>query len=692
MKSTKASNPMQKDSSAGKMGGRLSLRTKLALLIIASLCFALIPVLLLAQRYVEEQALNAEKQNFFNTLSIASENLSSNFNNMLASKVSSVLQHKRNLKEAALAFDQLALLRKHLAGQQGYILEHMQQDYEAIKTLNGIRIFEITPADMDRFGNISAADDLPLWAGLVDSKGVKLAQLLQDLPPSGSYSVFSMYNVKKSAQPETSLLFFLPHFRAGTRQGAGNQSPQSITVAVISLHSLEQEEKVREKQLIENTQERFGDLTLYPGGFIALLDAQGKTLAAQGDIAQGKALTPLFNKARMEGWIETELSLPQADWSSLDMLVRADYVKPFGWFIVIAAPMKEIRAPAGNLLRRVTLLSLLAGALALLISLGLLSSTVRPLRLLTKKIRALPDMDFSSEAGFTDLASDLPKNQRDEVGDLTRSFSALVKNLRHNILELMEASRAKEHMQGELAAARDIQLGILPAKELASTNPSFSSSAFLDPAKEVGGDLYDFFQTPDGRHAFVIGDVSGKGVPAALFMAITVTLVRSTLGSGLNPAAALDKINNLLQAHNPSHMFVTLFLGLYTPENGHFEYANAGHNPPYTIQRGNKSACGSLEGLSGPMAGIFPGINYELFCRDIQKDELCLLYTDGVTEAADTELKLYEEARLKQYLENNRDEAPLDLIAGIYEDIKKFRGSAEPSDDITMLAFARNTQ
>jgi sigma-B regulation protein RsbU (phosphoserine phosphatase) len=300
-------------------------------------------------------------------------------------------------------------------------------------------------------------------------------------------------------------------------------------------------------------------------------------------------------------------------------------------------------------------------------------------------------MDFSSKDSFPDLASGLPKNQHDEVGDLTRSFSVLMENLHHNILELMEASRAKEYMQGELAAARDIQLGILPPIALAPEKSNFSSSAFLDPAKEVGGDLYDFFQTQDGRYALVIGDVSGKGVPAALFMAITVTLVRSTLGSGLNPAAAMDKINGLLQAHNPSQMFVTLFLGLYTPENGHFEYANAGHNPPYTIQRGSKSACGSLEGLSGPMAGIFPGIKYELFCRDLQSDELCLLYTDGVTEAADTELKLYEEARLKQYLEGNRDKAPKDLIMHLYEDIKKFRGAAEPSDDITMLAFARKT-
>jgi sigma-B regulation protein RsbU (phosphoserine phosphatase) len=223
-------------------------------------------------------------------------------------------------------------------------------------------------------------------------------------------------------------------------------------------------------------------------------------------------------------------------------------------------------------------------------------------------------------------------------------------------------------------------------------NSAFSYAVFLEPAKEIGGDFYDFFQTEDGRYALVIGDVSGKGVPAALFMAVTVTLVRSILGSGLNPAEAMGKINNLLQAHNPSQMFVTLFLGLYTPENRRLEYANAGHNPPYTVLRESGKACAVLEGLSGPLAGVFPGIGYELFCRELREGEFCLLYTDGVTEAENAELQAYGETRLKEYLESRRGGSPQELVTGIAEDIRKVRGTAEPSDDITMLAFAANTQ
>jgi sigma-B regulation protein RsbU (phosphoserine phosphatase) len=252
----------------------------------------------------------------------------------------------------------------------------------------------------------------------------------------------------------------------------------------------------------------------------------------------------------------------------------------------------------------------------------------------------------------------------------------------------MEVTRAREHMQGELAAARDIQLGILPALAPARVNSAFWHAVFLEPAKEIGGDLYDFFQTADGRYAVVIGDVSGKGVPAALFMAVTVTLARSMLGNGLNPAEAMGKINSLLQAHNPSQMFVTLFLGLYTPENRRLEYANAGHNPPYAISREKGKGCTVLEGLSGPMAGVFPGISYEPFYRELQEGELCLLYTDGVTEAENAELEAYGEARLKEYIEKRRGASPQELIAGITEDVRNFRGTAEPSDDIAMLAFA----
>jgi sigma-B regulation protein RsbU (phosphoserine phosphatase) len=691
MKSTRPSNPAP-DSSAppGKTRGRLSLRAKLALLIIASLSCALLPVLLIAQRYVEEQTINAEKRNFVNILNVAEENINSNFNNMVASKVGSVLRHKRNLREAAVTFDQLAALRASRQKPPDPALERMRREYEAKLAESGIRVFEFDPLELD--AGVSIKGYMPLRAELAGSKGITLARLLRELPPSGYYSVYSLHNMEPEAQPETSLFFFLPHFQAGERRKAENEYPLYVTAAVISLKSLELEEKQREKQLIASTQERFNELALYPGGFIALLDAQGATLAARGDFSRKAELGALFAKAALDGRVESALQLPRADGSSREILIQVEYVRPFGWFLAIAAPMEEIRSPAGKLIRRLTLSGSTAGALALLFSLCLLTRVVKPLRLLTKKIRELPGADFSSKESYSDLAGDLPKNQRDEVGDLARSFSALVENLHLNIQELMEATRAREHMRGELAAARDIQLGMLPSIAPARMDSTFSHAVFLDPAKEVGGDFYDFFETPDGRYAVVIGDVSGKGVPAALFMAVTVTMVRSILGSGLNPAEAMGKINKLLQAYNPSQMFVTLFLGLYEPENRRLEYTNAGHNPPYTILRENGKACAVLEGLGGPMAGVFPGISYELFCRELQKGELCLLYTDGVTEAENTTLEAYGEARLKEYIESRRGASPQELVTGIVEDIKNFRGAADPSDDITMLAFAVNTQ
>jgi sigma-B regulation protein RsbU (phosphoserine phosphatase) len=208
----------------------------------------------------------------------------------------------------------------------------------------------------------------------------------------------------------------------------------------------------------------------------------------------------------------------------------------------------------------------------------------------------------------------------------------------------------------------------------------------LEPAREVGGDLYCFFTLQDGRHAFVIGDVSGKGVPAALFMAITVTLTRHALAVESDPGAAMSQINALLEAHNPQTMFVTLFLALYDPASGRLDYANGGHNLPLLVRGG---AVTRLEGLSGPLVGVIPGTEYQSFGTTLLEGDLCLLYTDGVTEAVNEAGEAYDERRLEGYLAAHGGEHPKELLNGIFSEVKSFRGMAAPFDDITMLAFAR---
>lgn len=278
---------------------------------------------------------------------------------------------------------------------------------------------------------------------------------------------------------------------------------------------------------------------------------------------------------------------------------------------------------------------------------------------------------------------------REKNRQLARAFARMGAALAENIRDLMAATASKERMEGELSAARDIQMGILPPPDGAPEICGFSASAFLDPAKEVGGDLYDFFTTRDGRRALVLGDVSGKGVPAALFMSMTVTLVRYALDSGLDPAAAMTRVNAMLEEHNPGNMFVTLFLALYDPRSGELAYANGGHCPPCIVDARSDRPPRLLEHLSGPLVGVMPGLEYELFLDRLNDGETCLLFTDGVTEAMNENKELYGEERLMELMARHRNARPKELLSLIFQELLRYRGEEPQSDDITMLAFCR---
>jgi sigma-B regulation protein RsbU (phosphoserine phosphatase) len=258
--------------------------------------------------------------------------------------------------------------------------------------------------------------------------------------------------------------------------------------------------------------------------------------------------------------------------------------------------------------------------------------------------------------------------------------------LDQNIRTLMETTTVKQRMEGELNAARDIQMGILPASD-APTHPDCLVASFLEPAKEVGGDLFDFFQVADGRQAIVIGDVSDKGVPAALFMSMTVTLVRFALAQISDPAEVMTRINDRLSENNPGCMFVTLFIGIFDPATGEFEYANGGHCQP--LVAGRDGSVRAIEGMSGPVVGAMGGMLYAPQRTVLGEGETCLLYSDGVSEAMDEERNLFGEDRVEKLLAEHCGDTPDEILQHIYEAIAAHRGTAAQSDDITMLCFTR---
>ena len=243
-------------------------------------------------------------------------------------------------------------------------------------------------------------------------------------------------------------------------------------------------------------------------------------------------------------------------------------------------------------------------------------------------------------------------------------------------------ARHNERMKKELDVGQEIQMSMLP--KIYPVPEAMEMAAILEPAREVGGDLYDFFMLDDDHMLFGVGDVSGKGVPAALFMAVTKTLIKAHGGKGILPDEILSAVNIDIAASNEQSMFVSYFLGLLNVRSGELIYSNAGHLPPILKNRNN---CSRLDSIHGPVLGAIEDYNYSQNTIKLQPGEILLLYTDGVTEAMNVKHELYSDKRLYNFMTSYNFKTTRHLLNDIKIDVDQFTKDEEQSDDITMIAL-----
>ena len=253
----------------------------------------------------------------------------------------------------------------------------------------------------------------------------------------------------------------------------------------------------------------------------------------------------------------------------------------------------------------------------------------------------------------------------------------------------VQAARDRERLAAlhkELEIASEIQRAIVPSQFPPFPERSdFAIHASMTPARAVGGDFFDFFLIDADRLGFVIGDVSGKGVPSALFMAVCRTLIKATAHAGGSPESCLERVNRVLASEEVSSMYVTVFYGVLDTRNGHVTYCNAGHNPPYVL-RGD----GSVEPLAqigGMVVGLFEDASYEAGHIVLGPGDALFMYTDGVTEATDPAGEEYATSRLATCLARCRGLGLDDVIRTVGAEVAAFVGEAPQGDDITMLAL-----
>lgn len=357
------------------------------------------------------------------------------------------------------------------------------------------------------------------------------------------------------------------------------------------------------------------------------------------------------------------------------------FYKPLGQTgcsMAIVCPENDIFGGFDRLRRAVMAIVIVGLLLMLYMFIRIITSELQPLRRLAKGAETIASGNFDAQ---------LPDLQRvDEIGQLSHSFADMQQSLVKYIEELKETTAKKASIESDLRIASSIQMGMLPEKfPTKADRDDVQIYASLTPAKDVGGDLFDFYFR-DEKLFFCIGDVSGKGVPASLFMAVTRAVFRTVSAHESMPDRIIIAMNKTMAGMNKTHMFVTLFVGVLDLPTGRLHYTNAGHDAPLLVGDG----VGELPCDANIPVGFMPKWKYTLQEAQIFTGTTIFLFTDGLTEAMDVDNAQFQMERINDVALkalSQQQQEPKQLIDQMTDAVHKFVGDAEQSDDLTMMAI-----
>lgn len=366
-----------------------------------------------------------------------------------------------------------------------------------------------------------------------------------------------------------------------------------------------------------------------------------------------------------------------------------------GWqqgVTLLRLPLAGLQQAQADLIKLTVKVTLLVILLSMLLAVVLARRVTRPLQQISHAAKAVEQGQFSQ------VALGEAKQRTDEFGQLAQVFEKMAhtvgqreawldEQVQLRTAQLQEKNvmlaQAHQRVQKELDVARAFQLAILP-----KTFPDFTGRLSLDaamrPAKEMGGDFYDVFALDDHRVGLVMADVSGKGVPAAFFMAICRTEIQNVALNGGSPQTVLAEVNERLIKQNPLELFVTVFYAVLNIETGQLDYANGGHNPPLLLQNQETKW---LNQANGMVLGMMPGLRFDYAQLQLRADDRLVFYTDGITEAFNQQHQPYGEDRLLELVPALRNRSAQEMTNHVLQSVSAFVGSAEQSDDITLLSL-----
>jgi len=451
----------------------------------------------------------------------------------------------------------------------------------------------------------------------------------------------------------------------------GEKRFAGVTTADISLDWLQ--------HLVEN-------IHIRETGF-GLIVSREDTVVAHPDVSRVmKKLKSTLDSDFIENYWDTYLKSKQAHRATYfhapcrhktgDCWIAIKPLLDTGWKVVIVIPESELDADIMLLTGEITLIAFAGLIILVLVIVSITRKMISPLERLAR---------VTSDIGSGNLDIKLPAPERnDEIGALTADFRNMRDSLKTHIEQLRETTAKQQKLESEIQIASDIQMSMVPGGGSILINElNYQLYSMLRSARSVGGDLY-YFQQDGNRLHFIIGDVSDKGVPAALFMAKTVTLYTGALNDDLSPGDTFTRMNHALTQNNDACMFVTALCGTLDLDSGELVMANAGHMHPL---RKTRSDSGELVVDGGIALGLMEDVEYSNVKLRLPPQTSLLMYTDGISEAFNPAREQYDEERLLAFVAQAKELSADALAAAVLADVEKFVDGAEQSDDITLMVI-----
>ncbi len=555
-----------------------------------------------------------------------------------------------------------------------------------VQWINSISNFHSTPSRsesielmvIDNVGNIILSTDKSFQSTFIDKK--RFNNYYGDLlSRSGQFIIFDNFSSEMIGENNHiwKLGYFTPY--------------ENFTIAAfINIDSfMKKGKKEKLKEIRSSVRKILLGIKVLGAGSAFVVDNEGNILGLE-DIPEKDDLlqSVIASSKKSADTVKTTISLTlPASGVKQNCFIYTKYFDGFDWYLSVAIPEDAITKKAKDLAITQVKFMLPIFIICILLAVWWIYTVTNPLKVLAKKLKKVPGHDFTS-SDHSKLLDGLPLSSRNEIGNLAQTFAFMTDKLSVSIKQLVETTAANERIECELNVAREIQLGTLPTDfSFEPERKALDIHAYLIPAKEIGGDLYDFFFIDDDHLCFTVGDVAGKGVPAALFMVIAKKLINNNAhharGEDISPAKIMEQVNEIIYQDNTTSTFVTLFIGILNVTTGELRYANGGHVPPIFID------CSSdpyyRKDLSGPVVGVIPGIQYKEILTALSPGGAVFLCTDGVTEAMNETDELFGEPRLLDDFAGLKDKSCKDAVESILHKVRIHAGTAPQSDDIAML-------